>query len=100
MYQKGHGLSKDAKQAVAWYRKAADQGNAFAQNNMGVMYAKGEGVPQDFVYAHMWENIAVSSGLEDASRNRDITAAKMTPSQREKAQDLARECVKKKFKGC
>jgi len=65
------------------------------------MYANGQGVPQDYVYAHMWVNIAASSGQSNnASKNRDIVAKEMTPSQLEKAQDLARECVRKKYKGC
>lgn len=33
-------------------------------------------------------------------KNRDIVAKKMTSSQIEKAQDLARECVKKNYEGC
>jgi TPR repeat protein len=33
-------VSKDAKQAVYWYKKAAEQGYAGAQYNLGVMYAK------------------------------------------------------------
>ena len=37
---------------------------------------------------------------QDASNNRDLVAKKMPPSQIEKAQDLARECVKKNYKGC
>jgi uncharacterized protein len=52
------------------------------------------------VYAHMWWNIAASSGDADAVKNRDIIAGKMTVSQLEKAQELARECVKKEYKGC
>ena len=41
---------------------------------------------------------AISYG--DGGKLRDIVAKEMTPSQLEKAQDLARECVRKKFKGC
>jgi hypothetical protein len=48
----------------------------------------------------MWWNIAASSGYEDASETRGIVAEMMTPSQIEKAQDLARECVAKNYKGC
>ena len=69
-----------------------------AQNNLGVMYALGKGVIQDWVYAHMWGNIAASNG--DGGQLRDLAAKQMTPSQLEKAQDLARECVRKKYKGC
>jgi TPR repeat protein len=64
------------------------------------MYNNGQGVLQDLVYSHMWANIAASNGVELAVKNRDIAAAKMTPSQLEKAQDLARACVKKNYKGC
>ena len=64
------------------------------------MYAKGDGVIKDNVYAHMWFNIATASGHEYASKNKDIVAKRMTASQIEKAQDLARECVRKKYKGC
>jgi TPR repeat protein len=32
---------------VSWYRKAAEQGHAGAQNNLGVMYENGLGVTQD-----------------------------------------------------
>ena len=100
MYENGQGISKNYKTAVKWYRLAADQGHASAQFNLGVMYGMGTGVIQDNVYAHMWFNIAASSGDKDAVKNRGIAAKEMTPSQLEKAQDLARECVRKNYKGC
>ena len=37
-YANGQGISKDDKQASEWYRKAAEQGHADAQSNLGVMY--------------------------------------------------------------
>jgi TPR repeat protein len=64
------------------------------------MYYNGRGVLQDYVYAHMWWNIAASSGDKVASKNIETVAKQMTPSQLEKAQNLARECVRKKYKGC
>ncbi|MDP6417654.1 MAG: hypothetical protein QGG54_21930 [Gammaproteobacteria bacterium] len=73
---------------------AAEQGYARAQYNLGLMYGTGQGVIQDNVYAHMWWNIAASSGKSKyASKNRDIVAKRMTPSQLAKAQDLARNFV-------
>jgi len=100
MYRKGQGVPQDYKTAVKWYRLAAEQGDADAQFNLGGMYGNGQGVIQDNVYAHMWSNIAASSGHKSAVKNRDIIAGIMTPSQLEKAQDLARECVRKKYKDC
>jgi hypothetical protein len=55
---------KDAAQAVAWYRKAADQGYAMAQSNLGVA-TNGQGVPKDVVLAHVYAaNIAAANGNE------------------------------------
>jgi TPR repeat protein len=34
----------DCEEAVSWYRKAAEQGYAEAQFNLGIMYATGEGI--------------------------------------------------------
>jgi hypothetical protein len=48
----------------------------------------------------MWWNIAASSGDEMAVKNRGIVAKQMTPAQIAEAQKLARECVRKKYKGC
>ena len=100
MYSKGQGVPQDYKTAVKWYTLAAEQGHAKAQSNLGAMYGMGTGVIQDIVYAHMWFNIAASSGFEDGVKARDLFAKEMTPSQLEKAQDLARECVRKNYKGC
>ena len=79
---------------------AAEQGVAPAQYNLGLMYALGNGVLQDNVYAHMWFNIAASQGDEIAAIFRDQVAGEMTPADISAAQTLARECVKKNYKGC
>ena len=100
MYDKGEGVSQDYKTAVKWYRHAAEQGDASAQSNLGLMYYEGKGVLQDNVYAHMWGNISASNGIDEGRELRDSVAKRMTPSQIEKAQDLARECLRKEYKGC
>ena len=100
MYEQGKGVTQDDKEAVKWYRKSAEQGNAKAQTNLGVMYFAGAGILQDIVYAHMWMNIAASTGDADAAANIDIIAKRITVIALEKAQALARECVKKNYKGC
>jgi len=100
MYRKGKGVPQNDKTAVKWYRLAAEQGDADAQGNLGVMYAFGTGVLKDYVYAHMWGNIAVSIGGKEKGKVRDFVEKKMTPAQIAEAQKLARECVRKKYKGC
>ena len=87
--------AQDDAEAMRWYRRAADQGYARAQNILGVMYGNGEGVPQDYVEAHIWYNLAAAqSSGEDRDRSvrgRDDVAGRMTPDQIAEAQRRARE---------
>ena len=91
MYQLSHGVPQDNEAAVSWYRKAAEQGLAEAQYNLGVMYANGDGVAQDYAAAHMWFNLAAANRNRNAVKARDIVAAQLTPAQIAEAQKLARE---------
>ena len=85
---------------MKWYTRAAERGYGRAQYNLALMYCDGEGVPKNNVYAYMWFNIAASQGDKLSVKNRDRVAILMIRSQIEKAQELAAECGKKKFKGC
>jgi hypothetical protein len=95
MYRNGRGVPKDYKLAVKWYRKSAEQGKASAQYNLGFMYEKGLGVPKDYVLSHMWFNLSAANGNKNGQKNRDIVEKRMTPSQIEDAQRLAREWLEK-----
>jgi len=53
-YKTGTGVSRNYKKAVYWYRKAAEQGFAVAQNNLAVMYEEGLGVQKDESEAAKW----------------------------------------------
>ena len=55
--------------AVKWYRKGAEQGDAKAQNNLGVMYGNGYGVTQDDAEAAKWYRKAAKQGHADAEFN-------------------------------
>ena len=100
MYYKGNGVLQDHKIAVKWWKLAAEQRHARAQYNLGVTYGNGIGVKKDNVFALMWWSIAASQGDQDARERRNNIAKKMTPLQRETSQYLARECVRKRYKGC
>ena len=54
MYDNGRGVQKDYAQAVKWYRKAAEQGDAMAQGSLGFMYENGRGVQKDKKEAAKW----------------------------------------------
>ena len=63
------GVSKDLRKAAQWYRKAAEQGNASAQFNLGLMYGNGEGVPQDAPEAVRWYRKAAEQRVPAAQFN-------------------------------
>ena len=69
MYDEGRGVKQDYFEAVKWYRQAAEQGNAKAQVNLGVMYAKGQGVRQDKGQAKEWFGKACDNGYQDGCEN-------------------------------
>ena len=100
MYASGLGVTQDYNEAVKWFRLSSGQGNAQAQDIYGLMYASGRGVTQDYVRAHMWLNISASSGNTLAESNRDKVAKKMTQTQIEKAQEMARRCQSSNYKNC
>lgn len=51
---------------MEWYRKAAEQGDAAAQYNLGWMYWKGHGVWQSDTEAMKWYRKAAEQGHERA----------------------------------
>lgn len=54
-------IEEDAE-AIAWFRKAAAQGDAGGEYGLGEMYAKGEGVKQDYKQAHDYIERAAAKG--------------------------------------
>ena len=58
--------AEDYRQAVYWWRKAAEQGYAKAQLTLGVRYYKGEGVDKDYQQAVYWIRKAAEQGNKDA----------------------------------
>ena len=61
--------NEDYYEAVKWYRKAAEQGHAFAQTNLGLCYEEGKGVSQDYYEAVKWYRKAAEQGQADAQHN-------------------------------
>eukprot|EP00729_Bicosta_minor_P007502 gene7502-biopygen19925 len=69
MYDTGRGVKQDHVEAVKWYRKAAEAGNAAAQYNLGCLYDTGKGVEQDHVEAAKWFRRAAEAGDAMAQNN-------------------------------
>ena len=59
----------DYATALREWRPLAEQGDAEAQNLLGIMYFNGEGVEQDNVEAVRWYRLAAEQGLANAQYN-------------------------------
>jgi hypothetical protein len=60
-YEKG-----DFPKALEMYQKAAEQGNAEAMRNCGLMYHRGEGTEKDMAKAFYWNEKAAQQGHREA----------------------------------
>ena len=82
---------RDYATAVRLIRPLAEQGDANAQYNLGVLYDNGLGVPQDKVRAYMWFTLSAAQGKDGAAAFRDLIARRMNSAQIVEAQKLAQE---------
>jgi hypothetical protein len=67
---------QDFTQAAVWFLKAAAQGNADAQFNLGLLYQNGQGVPKDPSLAIHWYLAAAARGNASAQINLGVLYAK------------------------
>ncbi len=59
----------DYATALKEWKPLAEEGDATAQYNLGVMYHKGYGVPQDYKEAFRWYRLAAEQGHTKAQYN-------------------------------
>ncbi len=59
----------DYATALEEWLPVAEQGNAPAQSNLGLMYHKGQGVPRDYAEAAKWYRLAAEQGNANAQSN-------------------------------
>ena len=69
----GNGVTADLARAVHWYGKAAEQGYAQAQCNLGYCYEAGRGVEQDMVQAAYWYGKAADQNFARAQFNLGVS---------------------------
>lgn len=62
-------LGRDDEQAVSFFRKAAEQGDAVGQRRLGWSYYNGRGVPQDYEEAEKWFRLSAEQGDAKAQFN-------------------------------
>ena len=63
---------RDDNEAARWYQKAAEQGHAVAQYNLGNRFASGRGVPQNNAEAMEWYRMAAEQGYNKAQSKLDM----------------------------
>ena len=85
MYHNGCGVPRRPREAIKWYRIAAEEGHAEAQHNLGTIFANGEGVGQDLVQAFMWFGLAASKGIPLSAEYRDKLVKLLTAAQIDEA---------------
>ena len=68
-YDGTNGVQQDYIEALKWYRKAAEQGLAKAQNTLGWMYNVGKGTVKDEAEGVKWYRRAAEQGYAKAQRN-------------------------------
>jgi hypothetical protein len=76
-YEEGRGVPANARQAVKWYRFAAQQNDPDAQLALGVAYAIGEGVERDYGQAFVWFSQAAVQGSAEAAELRELVAREL-----------------------
>ncbi len=67
---------KEYAEAVKWYHKAAEQGDARAQYNLAYMYGNGKGVQKDDYEAVKWLRKAAEQGDVSAQNNLGVMCEK------------------------
>ena len=66
MYRLRGSIPEDSKEALEYYRLAAEQGNAKAQLKIALMYDQGKDLPQDYKEASRWYQLAAEQGHSGA----------------------------------
>lgn len=89
MYELGRGVKQDYQQAVHWYRKAAEQGDAQAQCNLGLTYMF------DFEYAQAFYWIKKAADQGNAQALNSLGHMYQNGDGVEVDQKLALECFQK-----
>ncbi|WP_228725556.1 tetratricopeptide repeat protein [Klebsiella variicola] len=102
MYDVGIGVEKDYQTALQLYLKAAEQGDAKAQFNLGIMYDEGK-VGQDYQAARQWYLKAADQGDAGSENNLGLIYFKGKGVRRDLATArfyFRKACDKGYYEGC
>jgi TPR repeat protein len=86
--------------AIRLFRPLAEQGNAKAQNVLGVMYRRGEGVARNSLRAFMWFSRAAARGDARAKAELREVSQTMSPQELSQAREMAQACEASNYRSC
>jgi uncharacterized protein len=92
MYHDGTGVTQDYKESAKWLQLAVEQGHTEAPYKLALHYVM---VENDLIMAHIFFNIASNYGNKEALKFRDMMTDALSAQELQKAQDLAREWMRK-----
>ncbi|MGL5036862.1 MAG: hypothetical protein ACRC6F_03880 [Aeromonas sp.] len=86
-------MAQDNQQAIVWYQKAAEQGDAKAQFSLGAIYHAGKKVPKNVAQAYARFSVAATNGYEEGATLRDEITTRLTPAELTEGQRLAAQYI-------
>jgi TPR repeat protein len=86
--------------AIELFRPLAAQGNAKAQNIIGMMYRKGQGVAKSSVKAFMWLSLASARGDKQAAVELHEMSSSMKPEELAQAREMIQACEASNYRAC
>ena len=86
--------------AIRLFRPLAEQGNAKAQNLLGVMYRWGHGVARSSVRAFLWFSRAAARGDATAKAELRDVSQTMTAEELALAREMAQACEASNYRSC
>lgn len=92
LYAAGRGVEKNQAEAVRLFRRAAEQGNAVALDNLGVIYGTGSyGRTKDLILAYVLIGRAADMGRELSVSELPKIKAVLSPDQLQEGERLAQK---------
>jgi TPR repeat protein len=86
--------------AIRLFRPLAEQGNAKAQNLLGVMYRRGQGVARNSARAFVWFSRAAAGGDATAKAELREVSQTMKPEELAQAREMAEACEASNYRSC
>lgn len=102
LIEQGRGADRSYAEASKWYLQSADRGNPLAMNSMGRVHGDGLGVAANPIEAYAWYTVAAlrftDEYADERTENQRLlqeTAIRLTPAQRDQANERAQELDRK-----